>query len=138
VNVFLSGSHITQKRHLLTKHAAAQMRFFGCMGDKIKTVVERLHQSSNTSGSILAELNDWHKIKESGQRRKGLGKNLKVVAVLNKTQNIPGNDTEEHRSYGHRTAKQGPNRRQKVRLSLWYSFQITADKTTYFKLNCCI
>lgn len=46
--------HITPKMHLLESHLPAQMRRFGCLGDKSESCVERYHQIVNRSNRVLA------------------------------------------------------------------------------------
>jgi hypothetical protein len=51
---------ITPKLHQLESHLPAQMRLFGCIGDKSEAAVERLHHKGNKTGRQLAAVPTWH------------------------------------------------------------------------------
>jgi hypothetical protein len=50
---------ITPKLHQLESHLPAQMRQFGCIGDKSEAAIERLHQQGNKEGRRLAAVPTW-------------------------------------------------------------------------------
>jgi hypothetical protein len=79
---YFPGRSITPKMHLLTKHPGAQMRLFGCLGDKIEAAVERLHHARNESNRLLAAMIDWEKIQLATQKRVGYATIPAVVEEL--------------------------------------------------------
>jgi hypothetical protein len=80
-STYFPGRSVTPKMHLLTKHAGAQMRLFGCLGDKIEAAVEQLHKSCNQSNRLLAAMNDWNAIQLAIHKRIALASNPAVVTA---------------------------------------------------------
>jgi hypothetical protein len=83
---YFPGRSVTPKMHLLTKHTSAQMRLFGCLGDKIEAAVERLHKSCNQSNRLFAAMNDWRKMQRASQKRIVLAGNAAVVKAREKAE----------------------------------------------------
>jgi hypothetical protein len=50
---------VPPKVHLVESHLPAQMKRFGCLGDKSESVVERCHQEVNKANKILSACKDY-------------------------------------------------------------------------------
>lgn len=78
---FFPGCNITPKMHLLESHVPAQMRRFGCLGDKTEAVVELYHQIVNRSDRILSAMKSFSGMTNAMLKRRDIVDSPPVVAA---------------------------------------------------------
>lgn len=80
------GTSITPKLHLIEVHAPIQMSMFGCLGDKIESAVERIHNTCNKSGRVLASVRKYEDRTRLMLSRRAVGASPEVQSVINAVQ----------------------------------------------------
>ena len=83
---YFPGCNITPKMHLLESHVPAQMRRFGCLGDKSEAVVERYHQIVNRSDRILSAMKSFSSMTKAMLSRRDIEGSPTVVALRKRVQ----------------------------------------------------